>query len=54
MLVGEDPSSVDKYAKKYGIRCEFEGSPHDPMYDAVIAAQVWEHLMSRITGGRYV
>lgn len=44
LLAGEDPSSVDSYAKKHGIKCEFNGTPHHPMYDAVIAAQVWERL----------
>jgi hypothetical protein len=48
LLAGEAPDSVDAYAKKYGITCEFNGSPHHPMYDAVIAAQVWEHLYSRL------
>lgn len=47
-LAGENPSSVDEYMKKYNIQPEFEWESHHPMYDAVVAAQVWEHITSRI------
>jgi len=47
---GEDPNSVDNYANKYGIaidKAEFEGGTHNPLYDSVVAARVYQHLMSR-------
>jgi len=47
LVNGEDPSSVDGYAKKAGIKPEFNGSTHHPMYDAVISAQVWESLIGK-------
>ena len=47
LMNGEDPLSVDSYAKKRGIKSEFRGSTHHPMYDAVIAAQVWESLIAK-------
>jgi hypothetical protein len=45
--VGEDPTSVDKYAQKYGIEIRNFGSPHNPLYDCEIAARVYIHLLSR-------
>lgn len=47
LMSGHDPSSVDAYAASKGISCEFEGATHHPMYDAMIAAQVWEHLAKK-------
>ena len=44
LMAGEDPASVDKYLSKKGIKVQFNGVPHHPMYDAVAAAQVWEAL----------
>ena len=46
--VWEDPTSVDSYMKKYNIKPEFEWLSHHPMYDAVVAAQVWEHIIKRL------
>ena len=45
--VGEDPTSVDKYAQKYGIEIRNFGSPHNPLYDCEVTARVYMHLMSR-------
>lgn len=44
LMKGEDPLSVDKFMKKYGIKPQFKGTAHHPMYDAVCSAQVWEEL----------
>ena len=47
---GEDPTSVDGYAEKYGVTVdsdEFEGGSHNPLYDSAVAAAVYHHLMSR-------
>lgn len=49
---GEDPTSVDKYAEKYGVNVdptEYEGGTHNPLYDSAQAAVVYHHLQSRIT-----
>ncbi len=48
-FVGEDPSSVDGYIKRYGLTVPFDGVPHHPMYDSVAAAVVWEHIMARVS-----
>ncbi len=40
---GCDPTSVDAYAADCGITSG-EGSAHDPVYDALITALVFEHL----------
>jgi len=46
--VGEDPTSVDSYLKKYGLTVgEFEGGTHNPLYDSAVAAKVYFHLRSR-------
>jgi hypothetical protein len=45
--VGEDPTSVDKYAQKYGLRVREFGSPHNPLYDCEVAAKVYIHLSRR-------
>jgi hypothetical protein len=43
---GEDPTSVDSYAKKHGLSVgEFEGGTHNPLYDSAVAAVVYRHLM---------
>lgn len=43
---GEDPTSVDGYAKKHGLSVgEFEGGTHNPLYDSAVAAVVYRHLM---------
>jgi len=45
---GEDPTSVDGYAKKYGIAItEFDGGTHNPLYDSAVTAAVYEHLIAR-------
>lgn len=44
---GEDPTSVDGYAKKYDLAVgEFEGGTHNPLYDSAVAAAVYRHLRS--------
>jgi hypothetical protein len=44
--VGEDPTSVDSYLKKYGLTVgEFEGGTHNPLYDSAVAYQVYKHLI---------
>lgn len=48
LAAGEDPLSADKYVKRYGLAVPFDGVAHHPMYDAVVAAVVWEHLCSRL------
>jgi hypothetical protein len=46
--VGEDPTSVDSYIKKYELTVgEFSGGTHNPLYDAAVAAVVYRHLASR-------
>lgn len=53
--LGEDPSSVDAYAKKHSILIQAfgrghqmcfadEGKAHNPVDDAEIAARVWMHI----------
>lgn len=46
----EDPSSVDGYVERHGLTVPFAGVSHHPMYDAAVAASVWEHAMARIKG----
>lgn len=50
---GEDPTSVDKYAEKYGVKvnpAEYEGGTHNPLFDSAQAAAVYHHLQSpRVT-----
>lgn len=45
LYAGENPTSVESYMTKYGLTPEFKGATHHPMYDAVVAAQVLEHLL---------
>jgi hypothetical protein len=47
MAMGEDPSSVDAYVLRHGLEVP-GGSPHDPLYDADVAARVWTHAIARI------
>ena len=47
--LGEPADSVDGYVEKHGINVQFEGVSHHPMYDSVVAAQVWEHACARIS-----
>ena len=55
MLCGENPLSVDDYAKKHGLSLEFPETKkhglssefpetHNPLYDAIIAAKAYVHL----------
>lgn len=47
---GEDPTSCDGYAEKYGVSVnatEFAGRTHNPLYDSVQAAAVYRHLVGR-------
>jgi len=47
---GEDPTSVDGYAKKHGVAvdpAEFAGGTHNPLYDSAQAAAVYRHLLTR-------
>lgn len=44
-LVGKDPSSVDTYARENNIVLP-EGSTHNPLYDCIVAAKVFEHICS--------
>lgn len=45
--VGEDPTSVDSYVKKYGLSVRDFGSTHNPLYDSEVAAKVYMHLRQR-------
>ena len=47
LLLGEVPDSVDAYAAKHGLEVP-EGAAHNPYYDAVVAALVWEHAKMRL------
>lgn len=40
---GHAPDSVDSYAEKYGLK--IEGSTHDPLFDARVAAKVYFHVV---------
>lgn len=47
--VGEDPTSVDSYVKKYELTVgEFEGGTHNPLYDSAVTAVVYRHLMESV------
>lgn len=41
---GEDATSVDAYAKKYGLQVSDYGTTHNPLYDCEVAARVYMHL----------
>lgn len=45
--VGEDPTSVDAYAKKHGLEISDYGTTHNPLYDCEVAARCYIHLMSK-------
>lgn len=42
---GEDPASVDAYAKKHGLEVSDYGTTHNPLHDCEVAAQVYMHLL---------
>lgn len=42
--VGEDPTSVDNYAKKHGLAVADYGATHNPFYDCEVTAKVYIHL----------
>ena len=45
---GENPTSVDEYAKKYGVAVDpakFVGGTHNPLFDSAQAAAVYHHLI---------
>lgn len=47
---GEDPTSCDGYADKFGVAvdpAEFAGGKHNPLYDSAQAVAVYRHLVSR-------
>jgi len=44
--IGEDPTSVDKYAKKLGISCE--GETHNPVYDAWMTGKIFIRTRKKI------
>lgn len=41
---GEDETSVDAYAKKFGLRLNDCGTTHNPLYDCEVAAMAYIHL----------
>lgn len=41
---GEDPTSVDNYAKKHGLEVADYGTTHNPLYDCEVAAKAYIHL----------
>lgn len=43
---GEDPTSVDGYAKKHHLALADYGTTHNPLYDCEVAAKVYLHLQS--------
>lgn len=46
--LGEQVNSVDAYMAKHGLSLP-DGESHNPYYDAVVAALVWEHASERLT-----
>lgn len=45
---GEDPTSVEKYARKCGLSVgTFGGGTHNPLYDSAVAAVVYRYLLVR-------
>ena len=47
--VGEDPTSVDAYVKKYALEVgNFVGGTHNPLYDSAVTAAVYRHLLTRV------
>ncbi len=50
LMAGEDPTSADGYVKKHDVMLPAnvdDWSPHNPLYDAVVAEAVWRHLVGR-------
>ena len=47
LQAGEDPTSVDGYAEKFGLKVGDFGSSHNPLYDSEVAARVFLHLQGR-------
>jgi len=50
LQINEDPTSVDSYAKKYGITVspeDYAGGTHNPLFDCAQTAVVYNHLLSR-------
>jgi hypothetical protein len=45
LLKNENPLSVDEYVEKHNIRIDHIGTTHDPEYDAVVALEVFKHLI---------
>lgn len=45
--IGENPTSVDEYVTKYGLKVS-ESNTHNPLYDSEVAAVVYRHLQGRI------
>lgn len=43
---GEDPTSVDAYAKKHHLEIADYGTTHNPLYDCEVAARVYLSLIS--------
>jgi hypothetical protein len=41
---GEDPTSVDDYVQKHGLKVRDFGTTHNPLYDSEVAAVVFQHL----------
>ena len=48
LLLGERADSVDSYVEKHKLEIPFKGSSHHPLYDAIVAAEVWEHALLRL------
>ncbi|MFC1618113.1 hypothetical protein ACFL2B_02430 [Patescibacteria group bacterium] len=48
MQAGENPCSVDDYAKKFDLEVRDFGSSHNPLFDSEVAARVFLHLRERI------
>ena len=42
---GENPCSVDVYAKKHNLSIKDYGTTHNPLYDCEVAAKVYLHLI---------
>lgn len=48
LILGEPADSVDAYVAKYELAVP-DGESHNPYYDAVVAALVWDHASKRLT-----
>ena len=46
LIKNENPFSVDEYVKKHNLKIDHIGTTHDPEYDAVVALEVFKHLIS--------